>query len=230
MTFAPTFQRPFSATFDRRAAAAASAVPWYLAGGAPTPIAVYQPKGAASLAASYVNLVNPGTYDAAPGVAPVLDASGWVFNGTSTTGNWLDTGIVMPNNQNRACLIRFSDALSGVRFLVDNYSANTDRFEIASTGTSVEYGNGSYQQRAPNPTSGVLGFANTRCYRNGVDEGGADIESYSGVNANTVRIAYSYFGINSYRFGGKIQAIAIWDTSTNHATWMPAVMAACAII
>ena len=33
MAFSPVFQRPFSATFDRRAAAAP--VPWYLAGGIP---------------------------------------------------------------------------------------------------------------------------------------------------------------------------------------------------
>ena len=32
----------------------------------------YQPKGAASLAASYFNLANPGTYNAAPGTAPSL--------------------------------------------------------------------------------------------------------------------------------------------------------------
>lgn len=59
-----------------------SSASWWLAGGASGCVAAYQPKGAASLAASYVNLANPGTYDAAPGVAPTL-SSGWVFNGST---------------------------------------------------------------------------------------------------------------------------------------------------
>jgi hypothetical protein len=49
---------------------------WYVAG--QTCVAAYQPIGAPSLAASYVILANPGTYDAAPGVAPTFDAAtGW---------------------------------------------------------------------------------------------------------------------------------------------------------
>jgi hypothetical protein len=51
---------------------------WYLAGGAPLPIAAYQPKGAVDLAASYINLANPGTYNVAPGSAPTLGDSGWI--------------------------------------------------------------------------------------------------------------------------------------------------------
>lgn len=59
-------------------------LPWYQAGNAPAPVVVYLPKGAADLAASYVNLVTPGTYDLAPGDAPTFNtATGWTFNGTS---------------------------------------------------------------------------------------------------------------------------------------------------
>lgn len=54
-------------------------------------IAAYQPIGADSLAASYTNLANAGTYDAAPGVAPGWGAStGWTFNGTT---QYLTLGI-----------------------------------------------------------------------------------------------------------------------------------------
>ena len=60
----------------------AVAPPWWQVAGK-TCVAAYQPKGAASLAASYVNLANPGTYDAAPGAAPTwASATGWTFNGT----------------------------------------------------------------------------------------------------------------------------------------------------
>ena len=55
---------------------------WWQVPGA-TCVAAYQPKGAADLAASYVNLANPGTYNAAPGVAPTLAAGGWSFNGST---------------------------------------------------------------------------------------------------------------------------------------------------
>lgn len=51
-------------------------------------VAAYAPVGAADLASSYVNLVTPGTYDAAPGVAPTWDAAtGWTFNGST---QWLN--------------------------------------------------------------------------------------------------------------------------------------------
>lgn len=63
---------------------------WVVAG--KTAVAAYCPKGAASLAASYINLVQPGTYDAAEGVAPTWDAgAGWKFNGST---QYLATGIV----------------------------------------------------------------------------------------------------------------------------------------
>jgi len=60
-------------------------VSWWLAGGVIDPancIAAYQPKGAASYAASKVNLANPGTYDAVDGAAyPTWSAdTGWTFN------------------------------------------------------------------------------------------------------------------------------------------------------
>lgn len=72
--------------------AGAAAAQWWLSGGvsAANCVAAYQPKGAASLAASYSNLANPGTYDAAPGVAPTFDtATGWTF----AAGQYLITGI-----------------------------------------------------------------------------------------------------------------------------------------
>ena len=58
-------------------------VPWYLSGNIPLAncIAAYKPKGAASYAASKVNIVNPGTYDLSDGAAfPTWDAvNGWTF-------------------------------------------------------------------------------------------------------------------------------------------------------
>ena len=122
MTFAPVFQRPYSATFDRGAAAAA--VPWYLAGGAPAPIAAYQPKGAASLAASYVNLANPGTYDAAPGVAPThASATGWTFNGNT---QYLTTNVATSGSA-WSIVLRYAHLLGVDRGICGTYGAGTER-------------------------------------------------------------------------------------------------------
>jgi hypothetical protein len=60
---------------------------WWSAGGisAENCIAAFQPKGAASLAASYVNLASGGaTWDAATGNEPTFAAeTGWTFNGSN---------------------------------------------------------------------------------------------------------------------------------------------------
>ena len=56
---------------------------WAALGLSSTIVAAYRCKGAASLAASYVNLANPGTNDAVPTVAPNFDtAFGWQGTGT----------------------------------------------------------------------------------------------------------------------------------------------------
>ena len=62
-----------------------SITPWYLAGGVSAPQAAYQAKGASSLAASYVNLANPGTNNASPsGTEPAFStANGWTFSGAA---------------------------------------------------------------------------------------------------------------------------------------------------
>lgn len=57
---------------------------WYTAPSGVTCVAAYDAIGAASLADSYTNEANPGTYDAAPGTAPTWAyGTGWTFNGTT---------------------------------------------------------------------------------------------------------------------------------------------------
>lgn len=78
-----------------------AAADWWVVPGK-TCVAAYQPIGAASLAASYVNLANPGTYDAAPGVAPTwASATGWTFNGST---QYLTTGITPPRGPNMVAI------------------------------------------------------------------------------------------------------------------------------
>lgn len=74
----------------RESGVAVAAANWWEVPGK-TCVAAYQPKGAASYAASKTNLANPGTYDAAEGVAPSwAAATGWSFDGVS--GQFLSIG------------------------------------------------------------------------------------------------------------------------------------------
>jgi len=84
-------------------------IPWWLAGGIPSSACVvaYQAKGAASLAASYVNLANPGTYNLLVLSAPSWNATdGWIFDGT--TG--LNTGINASGKIDWSFSLRYSNA------------------------------------------------------------------------------------------------------------------------
>lgn len=200
---------------------------WYRAGGAPLPVAAYQPKGAADLAASYVNLANPGTYNAAPGVAPSFDAAtGWTFNGST---QYLTTGVT-PSDTNFAMLIRFADTTaSGVPIGV--YRAAPNRFYnfYVTKDASVTFSFGSNFTVIPGTfNSGVLGYAALTGYKNGLSIGAVgavgntpDSDIYIGTRNDAVLFLF---------YAGKIQAVAIWNTSTNHAIWMPAVSAAMALI
>jgi len=107
MTFGSTFGRVFSPTFQSKSQAAEVASSWWLSGGidAANCVAAYQPKGAASYAASKVNLANPGMYDATEGTAPDWDSTnGWKGNGTS---QYLYVGVTPLSSWTIA--IRFSN-------------------------------------------------------------------------------------------------------------------------
>ena len=126
---------PLTRTLGPLGVTANGAARWYLAGGisASACVAAYQPKGAASLAASYINLANPGTYDAAPGVAPTWASStGWTFNGTS---QYLKTGIVPSTGW--SAIIRFDSlvATGSFQYLLGMDDAAGKGFHIAADTT-----------------------------------------------------------------------------------------------
>lgn len=92
-------------------------------------VAVYQPKGAASQADSYKNLVN-GLLPAAPGVAPSWDFdNGWTFNGTT---QYLTTAIVPTGAY--TILVRFRPKLNLTGTLIGETATNAN-FRLAMTST-----------------------------------------------------------------------------------------------
>lgn len=147
----------------------AAAAPWYLAGGiaAANCIAAYAPKGAADLAASYVNLATPGTNNAAPGTAPTWDAvNGWTFNGIN---QYLTTGLIPARAY--SMIIRFTKSSASVGVIagmIDTSPANT-RYNIQTTGDFLYFNNsGAGGQYAYASTTGVACIAGETAYINGI--------------------------------------------------------------
>lgn len=146
---------------------------WWTSGGVDpySCVAAYQPKGAASQAASYTNLANPGTYDAALGVAPTwASATGW----TGTGSAWLDTGIV-EGDQSWTYIVRYnqSAAPGGLRmYLSARQSATSDITIQAITGIYQEFTNHSGQISFGAAASNVVCVAGSRAYLNGTLQSG----------------------------------------------------------
>lgn len=197
---------------------------WWLAAGV-APLAAYQPKGAASLAASYVNLASPGTFDAAPGVAPTWDATnGWVFDGST---QYLTTGITPASGW--SLIARFSNAApaDSFRIIVGARGSLNSRLYIAAGNTPQRtYGGGGALIVAGVSTAGVMAVANQDCYWNGVAEGTTSA-AWSGTSS-VLWIARDPSGSFAYT-SCRIQAAIIYSSTLN-ASQVAAVAAAMAAL
>jgi hypothetical protein len=187
---------------------------WWLAGGIhPSQVvAAYQPKGAVDLAASYVNLANPGTNDATPIVAPTIDSSGWVFSGSAA--------LLGPIASEAPVLFRFSDKTTIDFFAVFGVNiANESRtfLPYASNSSpptrSLLYTGGGSTQTSPGITSGVVAIAGNKYYINGVDTGETISTVVSAINygiGKAHRGSNNFTGITPVKF----QACLFFNTGT----------------
>lgn len=184
--------------------------PWFLAGGAPKPIVAYQPVGASSLSASYTNLLSPGIKDASLGVAPSWDAgNGWTFNGStqylSTGWNW--------SGPNDTILTKFTNsANTGIIIGATDGGAAAAKIQAHDSGIFLIYN--SWALYFPSfSTSAVLGYSNRDVYKDGVLVGsGAAQNSGSFTWPMTIGANNDNGSISSY-WGGKMQAVAIYETT-----------------
>lgn len=142
-----------------------AAIPWYLSGGIALAncIAAYQPKGAASYAASKVNLANPGTNDAIDGAAtPTWAAgSGWSFLAASS--QYLDGPLQSTITGAGTIIVQFAGFATGTILGAGAGGAN---MQIRPVG--VSYSNGNTVVVAPGLAAGNLCIAGINGYRNGV--------------------------------------------------------------
>jgi hypothetical protein len=151
-----------------------SVAPWWLSGGIPAAncIAAYQPKGAASLAASYVNLAAPGngladgTYDAVPIVAPTWNSTnGWIGDGTkilyspiifgstwSVIARFENFGFINPSSP-------FGYVDAGGSIYVRSYTGVETRLDVRHMGSRY--------LGSSRIATGTLALADNHFYKNG---------------------------------------------------------------
>jgi hypothetical protein len=214
-TFEPTFRRVMGGT------AAITAAPWWLSGGvaAANCVAAYAAKGAASLAASYVNLANPGTYDLSPVVNPPTwdTVNGWLGQMWPANVYLTTNGIVPASDYTWSMLVRVS-GVTGNSGVPIGSRISTFRFYLwPYDGSSYLYGYGGYLKIDGMVSSGVMGLAGNKGYLNGIAESGT-IAGGSGVNNQVMYIlAYNNAGSVDQRFSGYVQAAAIYNVTLSAA-------------
>jgi len=160
--------------------ALASGAAWWKVAGK-TCAAAYQPKGAASYAASKINLANPGTYDATEGTAPSWDAgNGWKFDHTNS--EYLNTGVV-PNND-WTMIAQFSDHIAGIgdyRLCGQNSSTNQPHFMGPNYWGTKRFVNGLHLDAGAGALSGNIALAGMNGYFNGASVGTITGAGFTGV-------------------------------------------------
>lgn len=146
-----------------------AAEPWYLAGGvsAANCVGAYQAKGAATLAASYSNLNNPGTFTLTPGTTdPTWNtATGWEFG----SNKYLVGPVMSGNSANMSWIIRFSNLKNTEAAFGFQQSVLTQTIFTLSGNTFIRNGSTSgYSFAEAAPIGGVYACAGSAAYKDGV--------------------------------------------------------------
>jgi hypothetical protein len=194
--------------------------PWYLAGGIPEAncIGAYQAIGAASYAASKVNLANPGTYDLTDPAGDVAFAAATGWEGGSS--KYFDTGIVL-HPQNVSVLVRFTNGGHNIcpfgasRATGGNRATRVTTFNLSNL-TYFQNG-GAISSLTETGFTGVYGVAGDKAFKNGVDLD-LSLAAGSGTQIYSVFVmASNNDGAAGQFFTGKIQAVAIYNTTLTPA-------------
>lgn len=189
-------------------------VNWWEVVGA-TCLAAYQPVGAADYAASKTNLANPGTYDAADGIAyPTWAAeTGWTFDGAS---QYLATGITPTTDM--TFILRLSGCVDGNRYAFGAYRTAAPSTLIGISPLSGgkayfyyhRYGN---YALATGAAAGVFAINTTNAFLNGSSVGALSTPVASEPEFAFFLGCLNTAGSPNYYLSGQIQAAAIYSTS-----------------
>jgi len=202
------------ATINVSGSAIISTPNWWESGGVTGAIAVYQPKGASSLANSYVDLSGNGN-DATLGVAPTWDAdNGWIFNGSD---QYLDTGVVPVIDETWSMIIRYSDSSTslGNNVLAGcvNSAHGSKRFELSSTWNPLakHFANNTLGSHSPPEAAGVIAIAGLKGYFDGVEVVSLTAGTPTLGNTRSIYIGATNSGSVALHLSCKIQGIALYD-------------------
>jgi alpha-L-fucosidase len=189
-------------------------IPWYLSGGVSPAslVAVYQPMGDASLAASYVNKINPGVHDLVAGVAPTFNSiKGWTFNGIT---QYLISDLIA--DANTTVIISFCEATTPgagvIRTLLGAYNGATAfSMQNVQSITGRKYDRGGFLSRSGYGYEGVRAIAGNKGYYYGVEETAA-------ISAGALPAVAFFIGAMSNSgapiqfYNGTICAIAVYSS------------------
>lgn len=183
---------------------------WELAGR--TTIAAWQGVGAASLAASYVNLANPGTYDLTLQGSGVTwsAANGWGDNWA--TNNFFKTGYTPANTTTRSVFIRaIRSNTNGYTKMLANGNFSLMLSPEWNPGGAF-YGNGNFVEASPESDGdNVQGFAGLTPYLNGTSK--TAITSGGSVQVVPVYLGGGYSNTTTCNnpYQGIIKAVVIFN-------------------
>lgn len=193
---------------------------WDLYGTITNCVWAYQPKGAASYAASKVNLANPGTYDATEVIQPPWSSDkGWYnFNSNSS---YLLTGYNIPLNQTHSLIARYANYAGGYfGGIAYTYIASPylpfGFYIFTSVGTKAVVGNKNYVSSiflgGGTVANGVLALSQRKFYFNK----SLKATIASGTSGNTVALQIGRIYSSSYSgmyCDLEISAIALYSGS-----------------
>lgn len=219
MTFGSVFGRTFSPTFQPKSQAAASAANgwWDLDGTITSCVAAYQPKGAASLAASYDNLTGNATYDCVAGSAPSLDANGWY--GASA---YLKTGVVPQANYTMIARISSHNHKDVGIIIGCVASGNNFYFKMGSTTNNMAFCNGTNEVEWAQGTyvisNGIYAIAGSNGYYGGTAKV-ATLDNTWGTNTNDIWLMKANSNgtpvgkFSPYWAGDRFMAFAVYNAT-----------------
>lgn len=176
---------------------------WSTLGGtiAAANIAAWTPKGATSLASSYVQYGSLGT-GLVVGIAPTL-SNGWLFNGST---QYLDSGITPVNTQVQSVAVRFSGIAVTLFYqeIFGSRTADPGRALEMTVGTSGDdstyYSNGDKLGKIGAITSGIVIIAGNTVYLNGVSQGTCG--AWTGTSLYTIYLGAMNNAGTAGSFGG----------------------------
>jgi len=193
--------------------------PWLADGdSADNCVAAWVFKGAASKVNSLIDLTGNGhnltdgddthltSWDATKGI------------GSNGVYPYLVSDVTPPNNQSSwSVLARFSEVTAsglGCLFGSQATAQNWYWFIRPYNGVYREYCNGSYYNKVPYATSGVIGFAGNTAYYNGAPDGTIPSHNGTAIQIYVLAIKDSVVGTSS-RLNGKLQALFIYNVVKN---------------